>query len=59
MHVQFDWFELSVTFALGVVFGAARALTNSTLLTIWLHCLVNLLACTGIEIVLQRFPVNN
>jgi len=57
MHQQYDWFEISWIFATGLVFGAVRALTNSTLLTIWLHCFVNLLACIGMEIVLRRFPV--
>jgi membrane protease YdiL (CAAX protease family) len=53
IHAQYDWFELSVIFALGLVFGTARTLTNSTLLTIWLHCLVNILACIQSEIVLR------
>jgi len=59
IHGQYDRFELSVIFALGLVLGAARALTNSILLTIWLHCLVNLLASIQITIVLLRFTVNN
>ncbi len=58
-HGQYDRFELCVLFAAGLVLGAARALTNSTLLTIWLHCLANLLACIQLEFVLRRFPVNN
>lgn len=58
-HSQYDWYQVSVIFALGLVFGTARALTNSTLLTIWLHCFVNILASIQIESVLQKIPVNN
>jgi len=59
IHGQYDRFELSVIFALGLLLGAARTLTNSVLLTIWLHCLVNLLASIQITIVLLRYTVNN
>lgn len=48
VHVQYDWYEISAIFALGLVLGAARAMTNSTLLTIWLHCFVNVLATVGL-----------
>ncbi len=44
IHLQYGWYEISVIFALGLVLGAARAMTNSTLLTMWLHCLVNTIA---------------
>ena len=57
--MQYDWYEVSVIFALGLVFGAARALTNSIVLTIWLHCLVNLLGSVQIEMVLRQSPLNN
>jgi membrane protease YdiL (CAAX protease family) len=59
IHSQYDWYQVSVIFALGLVFGAARALTNSTLLTVWLHCFVNILASIQIETVLRNIPVNN
>jgi membrane protease YdiL (CAAX protease family) len=59
IHLQYDWYEVSVIFALGLVLGTARALANSTLLTIWLHCLVNILASVQIEIVLRHGPINN
>ena len=44
IHQQYDWFLISVVFGLGLVLGTARAMTHSTLLTIWLHSLVNALA---------------
>jgi membrane protease YdiL (CAAX protease family) len=59
IHWQYDRYEVSVIFALGLVFGAARALTNSILLTMWLHCLVNILASVQIEIALRQIPLNN
>ena len=59
IHVQYDWHDVSIIFFLGLVFGTARALTNSLLLTIWLHCLVNLLASVQIEMMLRQSPLNN
>jgi membrane protease YdiL (CAAX protease family) len=44
IHLQYDWYETFIVFALGLVLGVARALTNSTILTIWLHGLINALA---------------
>ena len=59
VHLQYDWYEVSAIFALGLVFGAARALTNSILLTMWLHCLVNVVASVQIELMLRQSPLNN
>jgi membrane protease YdiL (CAAX protease family) len=42
-----------VIFALGLVLGAARAMTNSTLLTMWLHCLVNTIATVQVAMMLR------
>jgi membrane protease YdiL (CAAX protease family) len=53
IHLQYDWYEVSVIFVLGLVLGSARAMTNSTLLTIWLHCLVNILATIQVAIMLK------
>lgn len=44
IHTQYDWYGISFVFGLGLLLGAARARTNSTLLTVWLHSLINLLA---------------
>lgn len=54
IHVQYGWFEISVIFALGLVLSAVRAMTNSTLLTMWLHSLVNVLATVETAIALRQ-----
>jgi membrane protease YdiL (CAAX protease family) len=54
IHVQYGMFDISVIFALGLVLGTARAMTNSTLLTIWLHCLVNVIATVETAIALRQ-----
>jgi len=53
-HVRDDWDGIAIVFALGLVLGAARAMTNSTLLTIWLHGLTNLLATAQTAFVLLQ-----
>ncbi|MHC4445007.1 MAG: lysostaphin resistance A-like protein [Planctomycetota bacterium] len=50
MHVQYDLFGMSQCFVIGVVFGIARLRTGSTLLTILLHALINLVATTELLI---------
>ncbi len=59
IHLQYGWFEISSIFALGLVFGIARAMTNSTLLTMWMHCLFNVLASIGTAIALRQIPGTN
>lgn len=44
IHRQYDWYGISFVFGLGLLLGTARAKTHSTLLTMWLHSLINLLA---------------
>ena len=41
LHVQHDWFGVSVMFALGVLFGYVRLYSGSTTLVILLHALYN------------------
>jgi len=53
-HVRDDWDGIAIVFGLGLVLGAARAMTNSTLLTIWLHGLVNLLVTAQTGFVLLQ-----
>lgn len=53
-HQQEDWYGIAIIFGLGLVLGAARAMTNSTLLTIWLHSLINLLATAQTAFVLLQ-----
>lgn len=44
VHGQYGWIDKTVVLALGLVLGAARARTGSTLLAVGLHALVNLAA---------------
>jgi uncharacterized protein len=44
IHLQYDWYGISCIFALGLLLGTARAKTNSTLLTMWLHSVINIIA---------------
>lgn len=44
VHLQYDPFDLSAVFALGLVFGAARHLTGSLWVPLALHAAVNLAA---------------
>jgi membrane protease YdiL (CAAX protease family) len=59
IHVQYGRYDISVIFALGIVLGTARAMTRSTLLTIWLHCLVNVLATVETAIAVRQIQGNN
>ena len=54
IHVQYDWTEILVIFGLGLVLGTVRAMTGSTLLTIWLHVLVNVIATVEVAIALRQ-----
>lgn len=44
VHGQYGWTDKAVVLALGLVLGAARARTGSTLLALGLHALINLAA---------------
>ncbi len=54
IHQQYDWYAISVIFAFGLILGSVRAMTNSTLLTIWLHGLVNVIAIAETAIALRQ-----
>ncbi len=54
IHQQYDWYRISVIFAFGLILGTVRAMTNSTLLTIWLHGLVNVVAIAETAIALRQ-----
>jgi uncharacterized protein len=41
LHFQYDWFNASLVFVLGVLLGYARLYSGSTLLAIFLHMLAN------------------
>ena len=49
-HFQYDAMLVAILFALGILFGVARARHGSVTLTIALHMMVNLIA--GVEILL-------
>jgi membrane protease YdiL (CAAX protease family) len=54
IHLQYDLYGMATIFVLGLVLGTARAMTNSTVLTMLLHCLINLLATVETAIALGR-----
>ncbi|HVF70403.1 MAG TPA: CPBP family intramembrane glutamic endopeptidase [Chthoniobacterales bacterium] len=54
IHVQYDWYGISIIFVLGLLLGTARALTRSTVLTIWLHCMINIIATAETAFVLRE-----
>ena len=51
MHTQYDVFEIGTIFVMGIFLGIARLRTRSTLLTIILHAIVNLVAIIEVAIV--------
>jgi uncharacterized protein len=53
IHLQYDWYGISCIFALGLLLGTARARTNSTLLTMWLHSVINIIATAETAIALR------
>jgi membrane protease YdiL (CAAX protease family) len=54
VHVQYDSYEISTVFVLGLILGVARLRTNSLYTTIAMHALVNLLATLEVAMYLQR-----
>lgn len=53
-HLQYDLFDMSGVFVLGLLFAGIRLRTGSTLLTITLHALTNLLATLEVAWVLTH-----
>jgi membrane protease YdiL (CAAX protease family) len=53
-HLQYDWVGMLIIFGLGLLLGTVRAVTGSTLLTIWLHGLVNFIATVEAAIALGQ-----
>jgi membrane protease YdiL (CAAX protease family) len=54
IHLQYGWFEIVSILGLGLLLGIARAMTGSTVLTIWLHSLINILATAQTVIALRQ-----
>lgn len=48
IHVQYDLYGVVTVFVLGLILGAARAKTGSTILTMCLHSFSNLIATTEV-----------
>jgi membrane protease YdiL (CAAX protease family) len=44
IHLQYDMFQIGILLAFGLFLGAARAKTESTLVPIAIHALMNLIA---------------
>jgi uncharacterized protein len=53
IHVQYDWYGVSFIFGFGLLLGTVRAKTNSVVLTMWLHCLSNIIATLETAIALR------
>ena len=54
IHVQYDLLDMSAILGLGLILGAARWRTGSTLLTLGLHAAVNLAAMVEVVWILGR-----
>ncbi|HYH44284.1 MAG TPA: type II CAAX endopeptidase family protein [Thermoanaerobaculia bacterium] len=52
-HLQYDLFDITAVFGLGVLFAVVRLRTGSTWLAIGLHALVNLLATVQVALYLS------
>jgi uncharacterized protein len=59
VHVQYDLYEVSTVFALGLILAIARLRTNSLYTTIAMHALVNLLATLEVAVYLHHAPAGS
>ncbi len=55
IHVQYDAYGIATVFAMGLLFGAARAFTGSLLVPLGLHALTNLASTIEAAVLVQRF----
>jgi len=55
IHMQYDLYGIGTIFLMGLVLGAARIMTGSTILTIFLHSVANLVATVETVIFLSFF----
>jgi membrane protease YdiL (CAAX protease family) len=58
VHVQYDSYEISTVFVLGLILAVARLRTNSLYTTIAMHALVNLLATSEVAVYLHHAPAS-
>ena len=56
VHVQYDSYEISTVFVLGLMLAIARLRTNSLYTTIAMHALINLLATSEVVVYLHHAP---
>jgi membrane protease YdiL (CAAX protease family) len=56
VHLQYDFYEMTTVFMLGVVLALARLRTNSLYTTIAMHALVNFLATLEAAVYLRYLP---
>lgn len=55
IHMQYDLYGIGTIFVMGLVLGTARVMTGSTILTIFLHSVANLVATAETVIFLSYF----
>lgn len=58
VHVQYDSYEISTVFVLGLILAVARLRTNSLYTTIAMHALVNLVATVEVVVYLYHAPAS-
>jgi membrane protease YdiL (CAAX protease family) len=58
IHVQYDAYSIGAIFVMGLILGAARVKTGSTILPIFLHSVANCVATVETAIYLSYFGVN-
>jgi membrane protease YdiL (CAAX protease family) len=58
IHVQYDAYSIGAIFIMGMILGAARITTGSTMLPIFLHSVANFVATVETAIYLSYFGAN-
>jgi CAAX protease family protein len=56
VHVQYDSYEISTVFVLGLILALARLRTNSLYTTIAMHALINLVATSEVAVYVHQVP---
>jgi len=58
MHLQYDWGFIGVIFAMGLLFGAARYVTGTIVVPIFMHMVCNGLATLQVAYDIHLFPLS-
>jgi len=53
IHIQYDWYGIAFIFLYGLFLGFVRSKTGSTTITIFLHCLLNVIATIETVVVME------